>query len=151
MRSADGKRGGGQNLKKSPFEGANHCLRRRKRLERETASLPDLVSSGANSCSAISFQLEDDFRNCRHHLVDFLFPAVSRNDPESASCGIPYSSDAPYPWRSSRHLGWSSQPSQSSGPGLCKSIGWTDRDRISAGLCSGTQSGRIHLGPLETS
>ena len=151
MRSANGRRSGGRSLKKSPVEGANHCICGRKRFERKTASLPYLVASWTDSSASISFQLEDDFGHRWHHLVDFLLPFVSGNDSKPSGCGIPYASDASYPWRSSRDLGRTSQSSQSVGPGFRKRDQWTDRNRVSAGLCTRTQSGGIHLGTLETS
>jgi len=151
MQFVVGKSSGGQSLKKSPVEGANHCICGRKRFERTTAPLPHMVASRADSGAPIPLQLEDDFRNSRYHLVDFLLPAVSGNNSKSAGCGVSRSSDAPYPWRSSRDLGRPSQPSQSDGSGFRQRNQWTDGNGISSGLCAGTQPGGIYLGSLETS
>ena len=119
MRSADGNRGGGQGLKKSPVEGTDHRIRRRKRFERTAAPLPDMVPSWANTGTSVPFQLEDDFGDRGYHMVDFLLSAFSGNNPESTGCGIPYSSDAANPRRSSCDLGWAPKPSESDGQGFC--------------------------------
>jgi len=150
MRSADGRRGGGRSLKKSPVEGPNHCICRRERFERTAAPLQDLVSSRANSGASIPLQLEDDFGDCGHHLVDLLLPAVSWNNPKSSSGGVLDAPDAPNSRRSSCYLGRAPQPSKSFGPGFRSGNQWANRNRVLARLCSGTQPGGVYLGTLET-
>ena len=150
MRSASGKRSAGPRLKKSPVEGANHRICRRKRLERTTSSLPNVVSARADSSASIPLQLEDDFRNRWHHLVDLLLSAVSGDNSKSAGGGIPHSADEPYPGRSSDYLRWTSAAPEQAGPGFREGNRWKDGDRILAGLCPGAQSRRIHLGTFET-
>ncbi len=123
MRSADGKQGVGQNLKKSPVEAPNDRIRGRERVERKATPLPYVGPSWADSSASIPFQLENNFGNCRNHLVDLLLPVVSRDNPKPAGSGIPHASDAPYSRRSPRNLGRPSQPSQSYRSGLCEPSG----------------------------
>ncbi len=52
-------------IKKSPKGGVHHRLRRRKRIERETASLSDLGAARADAGAAIPLQLG---RRCRRSL-----------------------------------------------------------------------------------
>src|SRR5207248_3844968 len=81
-------------LKKSPPARAHDHLHRRKRSKPATASLPDLVASRRHTRSAVQFQLEVVVGRGRDHLLQLLFPALSRHGEEPAGDRFPRSSAA---------------------------------------------------------
>src|ERR1700722_20758511 len=77
-----GSANAGQRLKKSPKPRVRHRLRRRKRTEPETASLPNLGTARPDSRAAVSLQLENLVRDGWCHLVELLLPTVPGLDPQ---------------------------------------------------------------------
>lgn len=90
--------------KKGSIDGTNHTLRRGKKFVRTTAWLPDIVSSNASSDVSVSHQLGNNLGG-GYYPEDSLLPTVTLDHPESLDSGIPYSSDAAYPWRSFHFTG----------------------------------------------
>src|SRR5437764_74615 len=93
-RSGAGDACAGLPLKKSPPARAHDHLHRRKRSKPAAASLPDLVASRRHTRSAVQFQLEDVVGRGRDHLLQLLFPALSRHGEEPAGDRFPRSSAA---------------------------------------------------------
>src|SRR5437868_10194441 len=93
-RSGAGDACAGLPLKKSPPARAHDHLHRRKRSKPAAASLPDLVASRRHTRSAVQFQLEDVVGRGRDHLLQLLFPALSRHGEEPAGDRFPGSSAA---------------------------------------------------------
>lgn len=110
-----------------------------------------LVSSRADSGSAVPFQLEDPFGHCGGDLVEFLFSVVSGLDPKSAGGAFSESSDAASSWEAAHRLGWFEESSKSQGVGLYPAAQRKAVGGVSAGLRSGAQPGGVSLGSLEES
>src|SRR5205085_102165 len=81
-------------IKKSPPARAHDHLHRRKRSKPAAASLPHLVASRRHTRSAVQFQLEVVVGRGRDHLLQLLFPALSRHGEEPAGDRFPRSSAA---------------------------------------------------------
>ena len=64
-RSFGGRRQAGPGLKKSPERGPDDRIRRRKRADGTTASVPHLVAARADSGPAVPLQLEESVGNRR--------------------------------------------------------------------------------------
>src|SRR5246500_241924 len=150
-RSGAGRSTVGRRLKKSAPRAAHHHLRRRKRTERTAASSADLGAARTNSGAAISFQLEGALGRGGDHLVELLLPPLSHDHSRAAGGRFSRSSLAPPFGPAAGGLGRAAGPSGPRGQRLyCRAAG-TAGDRALARLRSGTQSGRIYLGLLETS
>src|SRR5208337_485873 len=133
--SGVGRSAAGRRLKKSALRAAHDHLHRRKRIERATASGADLGAARADPGVAVSLQLEGAVGRRRSHLVELLLPSLSHDHPCSSAGG----------------LGWTAGAPGARGQRLHPCAAGPARDRVAAGLRSGTQSGRVHLGSLETS
>ena len=139
----------GRPLKKSHPRRPNHRFRRREWNYRTSSCLPDLGTPRTDPATGVSLQLEASVCHCWHYLVAVLLPVVSRNDPRTASPELPDSSAAPHPGAVACHLGWPAGASESQDPGFPGPTPRADPLGRSSGLCSGAQSHRVHLGPLE--
>src|ERR1700722_4192580 len=79
-----GSANAGQRLKKSPKTGVRYRLRRRKRTEAETPSLPNLGPARPDSRAAVSLQLENFVCHGWRNLVELLLPTFPGLDPQSS-------------------------------------------------------------------
>jgi DNA-binding XRE family transcriptional regulator len=151
QRSGTGRSTVGRRLKKSAPPAANHRLRRPKWSERTPASGADLGTARTDPGPAISLQLEGAVGCCRDHLVELLLPALSPHYPRRGSRGLPGPSAAPPAGQAPGGVGRTAGASRASGQRVYRRPARPTRDRATAGVCSGTQSGGIHLGLLEAS
>ena len=117
-KSANGNGSAGRGLKKSPKRKAYHRLRRRKRTERAPAPHAHLGTERANAGAAVPLHLEDAFRHGRNHLLEFLFPAVSRGDSQSADHRVSGAPASAYSWQAADRVGRLACPSQPRGVGV---------------------------------
>src|ERR1019366_3892577 len=147
--SVTGRRSVGRTLKKSPKRGANDCLSRRKRTEPAAAPLPDMVAAGPHTGATVSLQLENAFGHRGHHAVECLLPVLSRSDPRATDRGISQTSAAAHSRQAAAGVGPPPRASQPSGAGVRGRAEGPDPHRVPAGLCSGVESHRIHLGLLQ--
>src|ERR1700692_877030 len=141
----------GLKLKKSARREAHHHLRRRKRIERTTASSADLGAARTDASSAVSLQLEGVIGRRRNHLVEFLLPALSYDHSRTAGGRLPRSLPASSARQAVGGLGRATGTSGAAGQRIYPRAARSARDRVVAGLRPRTQSGRVHLGLLETS
>ncbi len=88
-RSGTGRNTAGCGLKKSPRREAHHRLRRRKWIERTTASSADLGPARADPGAALSLQLEGAVGRRRSHLVELLLPPLSHQHARASGGGLP--------------------------------------------------------------
>src|SRR6266446_7458414 len=150
-RSASGRRSRGRGLKKSPLSEAHDRLRRRKRIERTTASGADLGAARADPGAATSFQLEDAVGGGRDHLVELLLPALSWRHPCPRGDRLPRPFAAPPAGQAAGGLGRAAAAPGAAGHGIYPRAAGPAGGRALTSLRPGTQSGRIYLGLLETS
>src|SRR3989304_3074022 len=149
-RFACGRRPPGRTLKKSPQTKAHDRLSGRERTEPAAASLPYLVAARADAAAAISLQLEETFAHRRNDFLEFLLSDVSRLDSRTGTAAFPGTSAAAHSRTAAAGLGPPAGTPQPAGAGFS---GGAERARdpgIPARLCPGAQSGRIHLGLLQT-
>src|SRR5208283_3271090 len=149
-RFATGGTNNGQPLKKSPQRGPHDRLHRRERNKPAAAPLPNLGAARADSRPAVQLQLEDVVRHCRPDVLELLLPASSWLGQKRAGGGFSGSAGPTDRWSAADCLGSSGGTSQSSGAGLPRWPARSRSRRVPAGLCSRTESRRIHLGVLGT-
>src|SRR5271154_2169948 len=85
-----------------------------------------------------------------HYAVEFLLPDVSRGDPRAADRGVSQTTIAAHSRKAVAGVGPLARASQPAGAGI---RGLPERPylhRVPAGLRSGIESHRIHLGPRGT-
>lgn len=111
--------------------------------------LPHLGAARANPGAAIPLQLENAVRDGGRHLVELLLPAVSRHHPLAAGDRVPAASAAPCSGKTVDRLGRVARSPQSPGVGLRAPAAGTVVAGVPAGLCSGTESGRVPVVALE--
>jgi transposase len=133
-------------IKKKPKKKGHHRLPRRKRTERAAAPETHLGPPGANARAAISLHLEDAFRRGRYHILEFLFSAVCRGHPQPAGHRVSGTSASAARRQAAHRLGRTSRASQPGGMELRAATARTHLAGISARLCAGAESDRIHLG-----
>jgi len=86
--SATGSNTVGHSLKKSPGPRPHDHLHRRKRIERTPPPSANLGATRTDAGTAISLQLEGDVGGGRHHLVELLLPALSRDHQGTPGSGL---------------------------------------------------------------
>src|SRR5579883_1775009 len=146
--SGSGRSGPG--LKKSPQREAHHRLHRRKWIERATASLPNLGPARTDAGAAVPLQLEDVVGDGRGDVVELLFSSVSGKHSQPAGGGVSGTSAAPHRWQVAGGVGRIAESPQQAGVGVCTPTERQVMAGVSSRLCSGTQSGGVFVGTLET-
>src|SRR6266851_4564651 len=150
-RSGSGRKSRGRGLKKSLLRAAYDRLYRRKRSERTAAAGAHLGAARTDPGAATSFQLAGAVGSGRHHLVELLLPALSRRDPCRRGDRLPRPSAAPPAGQAAGGLGRAAAAPGAAGHRVYPRAAGPAGGRALARLRAGTQSGRIHLGLLETS
>jgi len=98
----------------------------------------------------IQLQLEEPVGRGRVNLTELLFPALSRRYQSSASSGLFKSTRSACQQTIDLGLGSAAGSPQWIGPRVYPKPEWPDLRRISTAVRTGVESGRVHLGLLET-
>src|SRR5579883_3208004 len=139
----------GRPSKKSPSRRAYDRLHRRKRGEPAATPGADMVASRPNAGAAIQLQLGQAFRRRRDHVLQLLLPVVQGIDQERGGGGLPGCSAATHPRPTADRLGSVVGAQEPDHPAVHRRAGGAAVDGVPAGLCAGTEPGRVHLGLLE--
>jgi hypothetical protein len=101
--------------------------------------------------AAISCQLEGALGGRRHHVVEILSSVLVIDHPRSAGGGLSGALAASSAGPTVGNLRSLQDSSQPPGRGICRGPARPSGAGLPTALCSGTQSGRVHIGSLETS